>query len=258
MRNWQRFSIRTLLLTITACCVLLAWIAAERSQTARETSAAQYLLERECTLTEHSNWNPRTGVWKLLLGDNTAAQYRDVHLDERKIENFDLRKLHDLPEISDVFGRENITDIGLQQLRGHPGIRMLMMWDAKITDAGLIHLRTIPRLTDLYLDNTLVTGPGLVHLEGLRLEYVSLSGTQLRADELRHLQRLPVLRELNIAETPVGDAGLVHLRSIKTLRRVNVTLCPVTEAGVDDLLAALPDLIVFDRFRPRGNRVIIY
>ena len=92
----------------------------------------------------------------------------------------------------------------------------------------------------------------------MRFEHLSLAGTRLRDDELRHLQRLAWIGKLDIAETPITDAGLRHLHSLQSLREVNVTLCPVTEAGVDALLAALPDLIVKDRFRPRGQRVVTY
>ena len=258
MRNWRTFSIRTLMLLITACCLGLAWIAAERAQTARETVAAKYFEERDGLLMQGADWAPRKGLLKFVLGDNSAAQHRDAHLNDRKIQDADLAKLQDLPEIDNLFLGNNISDAGLVHLRGHSGITGLLLWESRITDAGLVHLRSIPHLNDVYLDQTLITGAGLIHLEGMRFEHLSLAGTRLRDDELRHLQRLAWIGKLDIAETPITDAGLRHLHSLQSLREVNATLCPVTEAGVDALLAALPDLIVKDRFRPRGQRAVTY
>jgi hypothetical protein len=42
----------------------------------------------------------------------------------------------------------------------------------------------------------------------------------------------------------VDDAGLDHLKTIKTLRHLDVTKTKVTEAGIQRLKAAIPELKV--------------
>jgi hypothetical protein len=90
----------------------------------------------------------------------------------------------------------------------------------------LIHVRTLPRLHELYLDYTLVTGSGLIHLEGIPLERLSLAGTQLRDEELQHLQRMTSLRALaSVCPETDFEPGILGyfekwLREDRTLVRV--------------------------------------
>jgi hypothetical protein len=258
MTRWRKFSLRTFLLAVTLLSVVLAWIAAERAQTARENAAAAYLTERDAFLMQGNEWSPRTGWWKEILGENLAAQHRSAHLDDSKVVDDDVARLRDLPKLEKLFLGEKTTNDGLAHLRGHPGISLVFIDGAFITDDGLAVLRTLPRLKELVLWRTPITGTGLVHLSGLNLHSLDICQSPIRDEHLRYLQQLTHIERLDIGDTPITDAGLVHLHSIKSLREVNLTLCPVTEEGVDTLLAANPKLIVLDRFRPRGTRVITY
>ena len=50
---------------------------------------------------------------------------------------------------------------------------------------------------------------------------------------------------MRLGETEVSDAGLEHLKELPNLKHLVVTFCPgVTEASVEGLKAALPDLTV--------------
>lgn len=240
--------------------IALAWIGNERAQTARENAAASYLEEREVTLMEGSGPRviQRTGWLLALLGDNRAAQHRDAHLNKTRIVDDDLARLQDLPNLKDIFLGENITDSGFAHLQGHPNATLLFIDGSSITDDGLAVLRTLPELQKLVLWRTPITGAGFVHLRGLKLDSLDICQSPIRDEHLRFLQQLSHIRTLDLGDTPITDAGLVHLQPIKTLRKVNLTLCPVTENGVDELLASNPQLIVLDRFRPRGTRVITY
>lgn len=259
MTRWRQFSLRTFLLAVTLLGMALSWIAAKRAQTARENAAADYLYQRDVHLDSSGDRvHPRTGLAKLILGDNPAAQFRDAHLNKPKIVDDDLARVRDLPNLKFVILGENLTDLGLEHLRGHPSICCLFIDGGRITDDGLVVLQSLPRLKEVFLWRTPITGSGLIHLRGMSLDHLDICQSPIRDEHLRHLQQLKYIEKLHIGDTPITDAGLVHLHSIKTLREVNLTMCPVTEEGVDALLAANPDLIVLDRFRPRGTRVITY
>lgn len=256
--RWRQFSLRTFLLLVTLLSIALAWVAAERSQTARENAAAAYLMERDAFLMQGNEWSPRTGWWKAILGEDLAAQHRDAHLDDSKVVDADVARLQDLPNLEQLFLGEKTTDVGLAHLRGHPGITLVFIDGAPITDEGLALLRTLPRLEELVLWRTPITGTGFVHLRGLSLESLDICQSPIRDEHLHHLQQLKHIKRLDIGDTSITDAGLRHVQAMTWLREVNLSLCPVTEEGVDALLAANPKLIVLDRFRPRGSRVITY
>ena len=68
-------------------------------------------------------------------------------------------------------------------------------------------------------------------------------GSQVRDDQLAHLQGMQSLQVLDLSRTPVTDAGLVHLQSLEALDTLMLWDTAVTDAGVA-LLARLESLRV--------------
>jgi hypothetical protein len=62
--------------------------------------------------------------------------------------------------------------------------------------------------------------------------------------EPAQLSSSPPLRELNLRDTNITDAGLKGLTGLKQLRKLDLTGTKVTDAGVKDLKKALPDCTV--------------
>jgi hypothetical protein len=106
--------------------------------------------------------------------------------------------------LSSIEGKHNIrclaltqtgfTDDGIKYLRGMD-LQSLDLSSTKITDAGLAELGefNFPRLKELALERTPVTDAGLMHLASFKgLEWVSISGTKVTKDGIRHLKaKLP-------------------------------------------------------------------
>lgn len=79
---------------------------------------------------------------------------------------------------------------------------------AEITDAGLERLRGLPRLERLHLDGTRVGDAGLRLLRDLpSLAFLNLHGTRATDRGLAALAALPALREVVVAGTSVTEAG---------------------------------------------------
>jgi hypothetical protein len=119
----------------------------------------------------------------------------------------------------------------------------------EVTDAGLEPLRGLLHVIGLSLDNTHVTDTGLRHIEGLtQLVVLSLNKTQVTDAGMNRLQKLPLLRALSLDGTRITDVGLNRLRGLPQLVLLSVQNTGVTEEGVKSLRKALPNCdVIYDR-----------
>jgi hypothetical protein len=60
-------------------------------------------------------------------------------------------------------------------------------------------------------------------------------------DCLRHLAKLPKIKDVDLSDIAVSDAGLVHLARLKNLKTLSLKNTKVTDAGVAQLQEELPD-----------------
>jgi hypothetical protein len=97
----------------------------------------------------------------------------------------------------------------------------------QLTDNGLEHLKGLTNLNQLWLGNTDITGPGLVHLKGLtKLEMLILDDTDLTSTGLEHLNGLTNLHTLTLGNTKVTDDGLKHLKGLINLQLLTLVIFP--------------------------------
>lgn len=73
-------------------------------------------------------------------------------------------------------------------------------------------------------------------VENADLATLSLSYTTVTDDDLAALRQLPALRELELAGTAIGDAGLAHVGAVSQLRALDLSTCrAITPAGYAQL-----------------------
>jgi hypothetical protein len=83
-----------------------------------------------------------------------------------------------------------VTDAGLERLKGFTQLQTLFLGNTQVTDAGLEHLKGLTQLQYLLLDNSQVTDAGLENLKGLtQLQWVQLRGTEVTDAGVEKLQR---------------------------------------------------------------------
>lgn len=136
-----------------------------------------------------------------------------------------------------------VTDDGLEHLKGLTNLYALDLLDTQITDAGMEHLKRLTRLNDLRLTGTRVTDAGLEYLKGLAsLERLDLSETKITDVGVEHLKGLTRLCELRLGGTQITDAGLEHLKGLTILELLELEGCiQVTPEGREMLRKSLPN-----------------
>ena len=152
--HWSKYSPRTLLVFITVCAILCSWLAVKTHQERRQEHAVE------------------------------ATQVLDKEMTEGKSQNNGF-------------------------------VRRVDLSNSQVTDAGLEYLRGLPQLTELNLSGTQVSDAGLEYLKGLRyLERLYLNGTRVSDVGLEYLKRLPELKCLGLGDTRVSDGGLKNLKCL--------------------------------------------
>lgn len=131
-------------------------------------------------------------------------------------------------------------------------INSFSLADSQVTDAGLEHLRGLAGLQSLNLQKAPIKGPGLAHLKGLaKLRTIFLSGNQItdealaalvKADQLHALSRtrgpkgrpasVADITALSLEDTAITDAGLAHFKGLAGLQYLTLDNTNVTDAGL--------------------------
>jgi hypothetical protein len=235
--SWLRFSLRTLLLVITAIAVIGGW---PISRAVRQRDAIRHFRELTSRLPpEHfydhyltisfassrsldklgrpphpiPAWRSRLYSW---LGGHECWDTVDgVVLSNARVANDDLRFLAALPGVEDIrLAATDIDDEGIPLLHHCPKLRILELEETSISDKGLAQVVPLRRLEALLLGRTAITDEGLRHLAALEnLESLTLRGTAITDRGVPHLARLKRLTELFLNDTAVTEQGYRSLRA---------------------------------------------
>lgn len=151
---------------------------------------------------------------------------------------------HALPEIR----RLSISDIefGDAELALLPAWKTLEVFEfpaENVTDVGVAELRKFPSLKKLELMNSQITGAGLSELRHLKqLEVVSLLNCTKATDRgMNVFATMPVLKSLLLTDSGVTGAGMMQLAPSKSLQYVGIGQTQASVEEVATLAAALPN-----------------
>jgi Leucine-rich repeat (LRR) protein len=138
-----------------------------------------------------------------------------------------------------------ITDAGLVALKDLPALTDLSLRRTQVSDAGLASLKELKKLRRLVLDGTALRGLGLANnlkelteLTELRLGCATL--TDLAAKQFGELKALKRLERLSLAGSSIGDETLKHLHGLTGLRELDLTGTKVSAEGIAAAKKALP------------------
>lgn len=141
----------------------------------------------------------------------------------------------------------DITNDGLENLATLKGLRYLSLFRTRISDGGLEHLKRLDGLRELHLEGTQISGTGLGQLSQLPdLVSINLNSSKVSDAELAQVKALARLESLFLAQNKaITDAGLMHLKGNANLRNLNLHETSVTDAGVAALKQTLPFCTIF-------------
>lgn len=206
-----RFSLRGLLLVVTALAISLGWYAS-RVQSQRSAVAAirarggavWYDCEVNAAFFTDPQARPAEPRWLIdLLGPDWFHQVAVVDMNSSR-------------------GR-GISDANLEPLTRLRGLKKVVLRDTReVTATGVQSLGRIPSLEWLYLNRPEVAAADLRPLRDLpRLSYLAIS-TPLGDAGLREFAQFPALSELELDSTGITDDGLRQLKSLPTLQRLKL------------------------------------
>jgi hypothetical protein len=236
-----QFSIQSLLVSVLAVALPCSWLGTHLREAESQNEAVQAI--RAESLGELSYAHERIGnefargreapgpKWlRSLLGDDFFSE-----VDSAEVwADAGFRHLKRLPHLREllVLGRRDITDAGLEQLRGLAHLQVLHL-EHRATDGGLRHLRGLAQLRKLYIWDD-VSDADLEHLRELKqLQLLYLDCMPETTDAgLKHLGALTGLRELTVCNATTTDAGLEYLGELTQLRKLDVHFMNVTDAGL--------------------------
>jgi hypothetical protein len=234
-----QFSLRSLLLLTVAVAAAFAWLAHEKREV-EEIDKMPGVMEYDFQVDASRKGRkaiPAGPPWlRRILGDHFFAEVIDLDLSGTQVTDAGLEHLKGLTQLwrLSLNGTE-VTDVGLEHLKGLMQLQGLYLTRTKVTDAGLEHLKGLTQLRVLRLSGTQVADAGLEHLKGLtQLERLDLSGTRVSGAGLEHLKGLTQLWRLSLDGTEVTDAGLEHLKGLTQLSELNLGGTNVTNAGKDE------------------------
>jgi hypothetical protein len=156
-----------------------------------------------------------------------------------------------LRELNITSGND-VTGAGLVHLTELKGLTSLTLGCPSLSDDGMKHLAVMTQLRSLDVYSMKVTDRGVEHLKGLsNLRHLSLyhafAPMGVTDAGFKHLQGMEQLRSLSLGIKQLSDAGLAHLAALQHLERLDLTFIvnrEYTEAGLELLRKALPDLVI--------------
>ena len=115
--------------------------------------------------------------------------------------------------------------------------------DQNVSDEDLYALGERVSVTDLRIRGAKINDYTLRYIAQAwpQLEWLNVASSPITDAGLKHISRLSSLQALYICESHVTDAGLPHLKSLTNLTNLGMTDISFTAAGVADLQAALPN-----------------
>lgn len=173
------------------------------------------------------------------------GESREIRVELANVGDQDLVLVHDLAGLKRlILERATVTDAGVAALRNLPSLEEVRIIGGQLGDAGLEHLCGLASVERLNLPQTEVTDKGLAALSRLpNLIQLRLGSRRISDAGMEAIAQLGQLRFLHLIDVGITDAGLAKLERMTGLESLYLDRVDgVSEAGLDRLLKALPEL----------------
>lgn len=101
----------------------------------------------------------------------------------------------------------------------------------EFSEQAMRYISKMHALNELSLRDTSIEDDWLVHLENLPLIHLSIYGSKVTDEGMKHLAKISTLRSLNLTETDITDEGIRNLKPLRELTNLNLTRTKITNDG---------------------------
>ena len=261
--RWLRFSLRTLLVLVTALCIWLG-IQVNAARRQREAVAAiqkaggtvyyDYQIVFETSVqwpikSFNDSIPPPGPAWlRRQIGDDYFRTVAAVcFLDLPAVDKADLDRLAELRGLKALLSSGTaIVDKDLTVLASLHELEALVLIHTPVNGSILASLPNPRCLNSLWLIETDVDDAAIESIEKMTgLVHLRLTSSRITDAGLEHLRNLKKLEYLYLGETRITDAGLQQLAGLKQLKLVSLDGAQVSSDGVSALRAALPNANIY-------------
>ncbi|MBR5243689.1 MAG: hypothetical protein IKW13_05590, partial [Thermoguttaceae bacterium] len=164
------------------------------------------------------------------------------------VSNSAVRYLAKLPKLEELYFRFEISDEGVEYLKGSSTIKFVELQDCDmLTDAAAAQFTAIPTLTGLRVFRCKSFGDaGVQGIASMKLERLELRDLNVGNDGILALKEMgaETLKSAELSELPsVDEAGLNELlASWKSPTTLALFTMPATDETVKTIVAAMPEL----------------
>jgi hypothetical protein len=169
LRFLRRYSLRTLFVLMTLCCLLFgAWAVYVNPYRLQQRSvAAVNRLQGTVKKAQADGSVWQAWLVTTLLGEDSYAHVVEVDLNNKNVSDKDLPELFDLIYLRKLaLDRTAVTDEGVATLRSMPQLQHISLRYTQVSDNGVAHLGEMPNLQTTHLTGTKITDAGISALAG--------------------------------------------------------------------------------------------
>jgi hypothetical protein len=163
-----------------------------------------------------------------------GADLPENRTDSSRMTNESITKLY--------LGSTRFTGDDVELLLKFPNLEVLNVSGKDLNDDFLKTLQELKHLKKLHLNGVPITDAGLAHLAAFSdLDELWLIGTKISDEGLSHLTGCSKLAALSIEATATTDGCIGSLQKLENLTILRVANTKITDAGIQELIAALPN-----------------
>lgn len=255
-RSLLQFRLWHLIVVMTVCCAVLAWVVALR-QRARRQAAALHVIQMEGGSYEDAADTP---AWREWLAGGPVDRTLTVRFQRRragdswgpygpggraiKLHNWSAERfpqlgtaLQELPGITRLdFHGTRLRNHTAELIPNSTRMTYLSLGQTGVRSADLAVLERVPNLTQLYLRRTSTADDGLRYVSPLaHLEWLDLSSTDVTDAGMTQIARLTNLKTLRLENTQLTDKGLAALRPLRNLEELDLGMTLVSPQSLKHL-----------------------
>jgi hypothetical protein len=182
--NWKRFSLRSLFVLMTLCCLVFGLWAAYVNPYRLQANSLAVVNRLQGNAAQSPAQGPGWQRWLVtaFLGDDAFVRVTEVDLANRKVDDDSLRSLAGLVYLRKLaLDYTPVTHNGVAALRSMRDLEHLSLRYTKVADRAAEHLAALPNLKTMILTGTEVSDAALDdlakhdHLSELYIRWTQIS-----------------------------------------------------------------------------------